>query len=175
MSVCLSKALWNQSSDNECVLVTHSGVPLDRFKRIERLQPLRGDWSLASARFTVPIVRPVKRKRVLSSLHVRIRYPDRRLAHVCWKQHEVTLILRPPTHGLGSQGCARVSTPPGRMAGRYQKCHLLELLQGLVHDSAGPIFANRPQLLVPACNQMCMGDTLVVCCLNCLQSKTPSR
>ena len=54
-------------------------------KRIERLQPLRGDWSLASARFTVPIVRPVKRKRVLSSLHVRIRYPDRRLAHVCWK------------------------------------------------------------------------------------------
>ena len=82
---CLSKALWNQCSYNDCVLVTHSGVPLDRFKRIERLQPLIGDCGLASARFTVPIVRPVKRKRVLSSLHVRIRYPDRRLAHVCWK------------------------------------------------------------------------------------------
>ena len=63
---CLSKALWNQSSDNECVVVTHSGVPLDRLKRIERLQSLRGDWSLASARFTAPIVRPVKSKRVLS-------------------------------------------------------------------------------------------------------------
>ena len=34
MKDCLSKALWNRSSDNECVLVTHSGVPLDRFKRI---------------------------------------------------------------------------------------------------------------------------------------------
>ena len=84
--VCLSKALWNQSSDNECVLVTHLGVPLDRFKRIERLQPLRGDRSLASARFTVPIVRPVKRKRVLSSLHVRLRYPGRRLAHALPKK-----------------------------------------------------------------------------------------
>ena len=33
--------------------------------RIERLQPVRGGWRLASARFTVPIVRPVARKRVL--------------------------------------------------------------------------------------------------------------
>ena len=31
-NVCLSRALWDQSSDNECVLVTHPGVPLDRFK-----------------------------------------------------------------------------------------------------------------------------------------------
>ncbi len=47
------------------------------------------------------------------------------------------------------------------MAGRYQKCHLLELLQGLVHNRAGPTFASKPQLLVPASNQMCIGDTSV--------------
>ena len=60
--ICMSKALWNQSSDSECVLVTHPGVSLDRFKRIERLQPLRGRWSLASDRFTLPKVTPSSRK-----------------------------------------------------------------------------------------------------------------
>ena len=36
-------------------------------------------------KLTVPIVYDVAGKRVLSPLHVRIRYPDRCLAHVCWK------------------------------------------------------------------------------------------
>ena len=72
----LSKALWNQSSDNEFLLVTHPGAPLDRFKRIERLQPLRGDRNLASTRFTVPIVRPAERKRVLTSLYLYVTLTD---------------------------------------------------------------------------------------------------
>ena len=59
-----------------------SSVPPDRLKSIETLQPPTGGRSLASARFTIPIVRPVARKRVFSPLHVRIRYPDQRLAHV---------------------------------------------------------------------------------------------